>query len=224
MLKNEIVGTICVVNNGNQSNIKIDASFDSCAFLQIISGGQVVCKCSNETKFIISCRLDIKKIGIVFLGQFGIVAFAGNDDFDECKNLLLFQQDDEEIEKEIDKAMSSSHPYLLSVFHKAKKGAYFRKKRSLLVELFSNAEKDVGLEMAFENSKWVKFRIDGDDLVAGIIYKNNKPAIICFGFKDKTQNKKVLKTTHNRYFFVSCGKNSGYYINMRNADDGKECF
>ena len=96
---------------------------------------------------------------------------------------------------------------------------YFNIFKSYLSKLFSTFKRSEELEHFFKNSKFIKSTSGGEDTYAGIIYKNNRPYVLAFGFGSND----IFKNVDRRYIRILVEGDNHYkvFLCLRKASDGE---
>ncbi len=130
------------------------------------------------------------------------------------KNAELFEYDEEQVEKEIDEAISNEN-------HK-----FFNMISEQIDELFVKYPRERKLEELIEESKWVKvdFENDGHYYVIGLIYENGNLQYVCYGVLG-TYSVEPPKELESYSQWLPLNPNmpesEGYWIMYQDADTGE---
>ena len=126
----------------------------------------------------------------------------------------LFESDDLEIEKEIEKEMSSNTTH-----------DFYEMIAEQLNELFDKYPRDHTLENLIDNSKWVKLKHDDNKYyVVGIIYNNNDIKYICYGVPGNYSKEPPTELKNYSQWLPTDITNpfdNGYWVMYQDADTGE---
>ena len=130
------------------------------------------------------------------------------------KNAELFEYDEEQVEKEIDKAILNDN-------HK-----FYNLISEQIDELFVKYPRERRLEELIEESKWVKvdFENDGHYYVIGLIYENGNLQYVCYGVPGtySVEPPKELER-YSQWLPLKAGEpeGEGYWIMYQDANTGE---
>lgn len=133
---------------------------------------------------------------------------------------MLFEDDDEELEKTIDKEINK----IEDGNHK-----FYDMISDQLKELFERYPKEANLSKLIDNSEWVKINSDDDNkyYVVGIIYHNHDIKYICYGVPGTYENEPPVEMRHYSQWLptdISNPYTNGYWVMYQDADTGENIF